>query len=218
MTDQNAAATATAEGGETDPLDALDAALGADEQAAGEGGEPQEWKAPTEEEWKAQQAAYEAAQAKLKRARTQAQSLREKAKGVPTTAGAEGDAATEGAAAVPDPQLAVWQGRAVRAAAKVQLLERGADPDLLDLALARLRPDEIDFNKDDEPELEDWLDELEEKHPKLFAKPAAAAESGRRALGGVNQGRAANGAGTSKPKRYGELVIENARRAQRGGR
>lgn len=217
MADQPAtpAAAATAEPGEADPLDALDQAL-ADDPAAGSG-EPAEWTAPTREEHEALLAAHksevEKERAKLHRAREQAKKLRE-GKTTPGEPAAEGDDGGSPASG-PDPQVAVWQNRAVRAAAKAELLNRKADPDLVDLALARLKPNEIDFTDDGDPDLDAWIDELEEKYPKLFNIPAAAAApAGRQSMGGVDQGRAARGAGTPAKKRFGDLVLENSRRAQ----
>lgn len=205
---------------EGDALDELDAALGAE----GEGGQeqPEEWTPPTREQWEAAQAAHQAAleaeKAKLNRARQQAKRLREGRGSQPGAAPAEGEG--DGAPAPgPDPELAVWQQRAVRSAAKAELLNRGADPDMVDLALARLHVGEVDFTDDGDPELDTWLDEMEERYPKLFAKPTdpAPAEGTRRPMGGVDQGRASAG-GPPKKMRFGDAVIANARRAQGRGR
>lgn len=208
------------QGGEGDALDELDAALGQDENPDG-GGEAGEWTAPTREEWEAAQAALEAEKAKLARARKQAQRLRENGKGQPqATGGAPEDGDPAAQASGPDPQLAVWQARAVRTAAKAELLARGADPEMVDLALGRLRPDQVDFTADDEPDLDAWLDEMEDRYPKLFAKPqqsAAEHPGARRPMGSVDQGRAAAGTGTGQGaprKRYGQQVLDNAARAQ----
>lgn len=205
-------------GTEGDALDELENALGTDPDPAEGGGETDEWTPPTREQWEAAQAALEAEKAKLARARKQAQRLREGGKGTgqQQPAGAEdGDSAT-GQPTGPDPQLAVWQARAVRTTAKAALLERGADPELVDLALARLRPAEIEFTEDDEPDLDAFLDETQERFPKMFAKPEPQ-QPGRRPAGTVDQGR-----GTGRPvgrqMSYGERVLENSQRAMRGGR
>jgi hypothetical protein len=199
---------------EGEPLDELEAALG-DDPADGDGGQPaEEWTPPTREEWAAAQAALEAERAKLKRARTQAQKLRE-AKRPEAPAQPAGDGQEGGAAAGPDPQLAVWQARAVRASAKAGLLDRGADPEMVDLALGRLKPDEIDFTEDDEPDLDAWLDDVQDRYPKLFAKPEAAAQQGaRRPMGAVDQG-SAKGRPVQRQMTYGERVIANSEAAAR---
>lgn len=211
-------AEAAQEGTEGDALDELDAALGHDTENPdqdGQGGE--EWKPPTREQWEAAQAALEAERAKLKRARTQAKNLREQRQQTTTAAQTQGDGGDGQGAPGPDPQLTVWQQRAVRTAAKAELLARGADPDMVDLAVSRLKPDQIDFNDDDEPELEEWLDEMQDKYPKLFAKPepAPAPTGARRAMGAVDQG-SARGRPVGRQMSYGERVIENSRRAMQG--
>lgn len=134
-----------------------------------EGGEP-EWTPPTKEQWEEQQKALAAAQAKTKRANEQARKLREAKQ--QAAAAASGD----GAATPDSADLAKWQARAVRASAKVQLIARGADADMVELALGRLKPGEVEFDSDDEPDLADWLDDMEDRFPKLFkqAEPQAA--------------------------------------------
>lgn len=192
------------DGAQPDALDALDAALGDDPTQESDGGEPQEWTPPTREEWEAAQAALEAERGKLKRARQQAQRLRQ-GKAQP----ADG---AEGAPTAPDPQTEVWRDRAVRQAAKAQLLERGADPGMVDLALGRLKAAEVDF-EDDEPLLDDWLDEMEERYPKLFAKPTTAPPAGPPVPGRVNQG-GATARPQPKPLSLGEQIIANSERAR----
>lgn len=206
--------TAPAEGAEPDALDALDAAL-ADDPAGGDGVEAQEWTPPTREEWEAQQAAHKAAleaeQGKLARARAQAKRLREGKPATATPAAAQG-APADGA---PAGEIALWQARAVRTAAREALKDKGADADLVDLALARLKPSEIEFNEDDEPELDDWLDEMQERYPKLFAT-APAAPAPRRP-GRVDQGAAAGGQPAARPQMsLGELIIAKSEAARRG--
>lgn len=142
------------------------------EQLDGEAGAEQEWTPPTREEWEEQQKQLAAAQAKTKRANEQARKLRE-AKQAAAAASSGGDSAATTAE-----DVAKWQARAVRAAAKVQLVARGADADMVDLALARLKPTEVEFDSDDEPDLVDWLDDMEERYPKLFKQPEAASAPG----------------------------------------
>ena len=124
-----------------------------------ETGEP-EWTPPTRQQWAA-------AEAKLKRAREQARKLREAQAATPAAAG------DPQAAAAAQADLEKWQTRAVSTAAKAELLARGADPDMVDLALGRLKVSAVEFGDDDQPDLEDWLDEIQERYPKLF-KPADA--------------------------------------------
>ena len=216
QTQQGAAAEQGAgteqEGG--DALEQLETALG--EEGDGEGGQgAEEWKAPTKEEWEAAQSALEAERGKLKRAREQAKRLREGTKAGAAAIEAEtgtGGAGTGGEAA-PDPRIVAMQARVVRAAAREQLKDRGANPDFVDLVLGGLDPAAVDFTEDDEPDLDEWLDQVAEKHPAVFAKPADGGT--RRPAGGVDQGRG-SGAGAAKKLSYGETVLANARRAQMG--
>lgn len=188
---------------ETDPLD--------DDPEGGDGDEPEEWTPPTREQWKAQQAALDAEKAKLKRARDQAKRLREGKGAEP--AGEGGQPAAGGG------EVDVWKGRAVRAAAKAELIDRGADPDMVDLALARLKPGEIEFDADDEPELDDWLDEMQERYPKLFAKtPAAPTQEPRPRPGRVNQAAPANGTPARPKMSLGEAIIAKSEAARLAGR
>lgn len=188
---------------ETDPLD--------DDPEGGDGGEPEEWTPPTREQWEAQQAALDAEKAKLKRARDQAKRLREGKGAEPAGEG--------GQPAAGNGEVDVWKGRAVRAAAKAELIDRGADPDMVDLALARLKPGEIEFDADDEPELDDWLDEMQERYPKLFAKtPAAPAAEPRRRAGRVDQAAPAGGTPARPKPSLGELIIQKSEAARTAGR
>lgn len=193
--------------------DELDDALEGGDPEGGDGGEGEEpeWTPPTREEWEAQRAATEAANAKLKRARAQAQKLRE-GSGKPAE-GADGQAVAAAG------ELDVWKGRAVRAAAKAELLDRGADPEMVDLALGRLKADQIQFDADDEPELDDWLDEMQERYPKLFAKaPAAAPAAERPRAGRVEQGAAAGGRPVRPKLSLGEQIIAKSEAARLAGR
>lgn len=209
---------APVDSGEPDALDALDAAL-ADDSAGDGGGEPEEWMPPTREEYEAQQAAHKTAleteQAKLKRAREQAKKLREGKTGAAAAAGAD-PAPAEGA---PAGEVAVWQSRAVRASAREALKERGADAELVDLALARLKPSEIEFNDDDEPELDEWLDEMQERYPKLFQAAAAPAPAAPRRPGRVDQAAAGAGQAPVRPQlSLGEKILAKSEAARRGAR
>lgn len=205
--------TAPAEGAEPDALDALDAAL-ADDPEGAEGAEPEEWTPPTREEYEAQQAAHQAAleaeQGKLKRAREQAKRLRE---GKPATPGKPDPAAAgDGTAG----EVAVWQARAVRTAAKAELLARGADADMVELAVARLKPTEIEFDENDEPDLDEWLDDMQARYPKLFqSAPAAAAPAAPRRPGRVDQGAAAAGQPARPQMTLGEMIIAKSEAARR---
>lgn len=157
------------------------------------------WTPPTEAE-------YKATLAKLNRSRTQAKTLREAAE----AAKAAGTAATaaEGAPAGIDPKvLAQAQMRVVRTEAKARLLQEQIDPDMLDLALGLLRPSEIAFIGDD-PDLDEWIDAVKDKHPKLFGAVVTQPQ-GRQPVGTVNQGAAA----TRTPKKlsFGEQVLAAAK-------
>jgi hypothetical protein len=207
--------TAAAEGAEPDALDALDEAL-ADDPTAGDGAEAEEWTPPTREEYEAQQAAHRAAleaeQGKLKRAREQAKRLRE---GKPATAADGTPAPADGASAA---DLALWQGRAVRAAAEGQLLARHADPEMVDLLLARLKPDQVDFDEDGRPDLDEWLDEMQERYSKAFAPPAAPAAAQPRRPGRVDQGAAATGQPARPQLSLGEKILAKSEAARSAGR
>lgn len=198
---------------EPDALDALDEAL-ADDPASE--AEPDEWTPPTREEWEAAQAAHRAEvekeQAKLKRAREQARRLRE---GRP--AGTEGSTQPQPADAGASPDIAVWQARAVRTAAKAELLARGADPDMVDLAVARLRPAEIQFDEDDEPDLDEWLDDMQTSYPKLFQTATAPSPAPQRRPGRVDQGAAAAGPPARPQMSLGEQIIARSEAARRAG-
>lgn len=202
---------APAESAEPDALDALDAALADDPTGDGE---PEEWTPPTREEYEAQKAAHQAElekeRAKLERARKQAQRLRE---GKPAT-----PAAAEGQAPAADGEdLAKWQTRAVRASAREALKDKGADPDLVELALARLKPGTVEFDEDDEPLLDEWLDEMQERYPKLFASAAPAAAAPARRPGRVDQGAGATGQPARPQLSLGEKILAKSEAARRAG-
>jgi hypothetical protein len=153
-----------------------------------------EWAPPTREQW-------EAAQAKLKRAREQARKLRE-AKQTSPAAQADPEAT---AAAQADVEK--WQSRAVKTAAKAELLARGADPDMVELALGRLKVASVEFDDDDQPDLEDWLDDTQDRYPKLFRQAEAPAAQVRPKTGKVEtpQGRPV------RPKlSLGEQIMANS--------
>jgi hypothetical protein len=199
---------------EGEPLDELEAALGDEQPATGADPAAEEWKPPTREEWQAQQAALEAEKAKLARARKQAQRLREGGKAQPAAATAESEEG--GQPAGPDPQIATWQQRAVRAAAKAELLDRKANPRMVNLLLGQLRGESIDFNADDEPELDEWLDRMQEDYPDAFTPADAGPAAGtRRPMGAVDQG-SAKGKPVGRQLSYGQRVLENSRKAGQG--
>jgi hypothetical protein len=186
-----------------------------DEDADDADGEEQTdtWTPPTKEEWDKQLA-------KLKRANDQAKRLREaqKATGGPKPgpppakaapakkAAPAAEAEPEEPAAQDDGELEKWQVRAIRADAKAALMARGCDPKMVNLALGQLNPTEVEWQGDD-PFLDDWLDELEETYPALFAKPAAATKASPRRPGSVDQGAGANGTPAEKVRPYGEAVL-----------
>ncbi len=159
-----------------------------------EGDDP-EWTPPTREQ-------HEATLAKLKRAREQARKLREAGKTPAATGAADPEAA---AAAQADVEK--WQARAVRTAAKAELLARGADPDMVELALGRLKVASVEFDDDDQPDLEDWLDDTQDRYPKLFRQAEAPAAQVRPKTGKVEtpQGRPV------RPKlSLGEQIMANS--------
>lgn len=213
-------ATGTGDAAAGDALDALDAAL-----ADGDAGatDAADWVAPTQAEWQAQQDAHKAAldaeKGKLTRARTQAERLRkDKGAAAPATAATatEGAAAADGATtaqlAALEQRAVAAERRAVVAAARVQLTQRGAAAGLLDLAVARLNVADVQFDGD-EPILDVWLDEMEEKYPQLFAKADAAPSIGRQQVGTVNQGAAA--VRTPKKLGFGDQVLAASKQARR---
>lgn len=173
-----------------------------------------DWKAKYEE----QAAALEASQAKLHRARAQAKALREAAN-VPAPTPPT-SATRKTAPPKPDPEPVVvqdtaeverWQVRAVQAEARSQLISRGCDPDLVDAPLSRLRVSEIDWDGDD-PILDEYLDAMEERYPKLFAKPepvaAAPRPGGVRRAASIDQaaGNGARGRTPEKEISFGERL------------
>lgn len=171
-----------------------------DDQDEDEQSEP-EWTPPTKEQW-------EAAQAKLKRAREQARKLREAGKAAPQQPAADAQAS---AAAQADVER--WQARAVSTAAKAELLRRGADADMVDLALSKLKVSSIEFDEDDQPDLEDWLDEMQDRYPKLFKQPEAPAPVAGRPRAGRVETPAARG---PRPKMsLGEQILANSQRGVR---
>lgn len=183
-----------------------------------------DWKA----RYDAQAAALEASDAKLRRARLQAKTLREQAAAanpaVPAAAAASPlavPARRPAAAAQPavpaepqvvtvqdDSEVVRWQEKAIRADAKSALLARGCDPDLLDAPLSRLKVGDIDWDGDD-PILDEYLDAMEERYPKLFAKPepvAAPRVGAQRRPGSINQGAAAAGQPAQSQPSFGERL------------
>lgn len=197
---------------EVDDVDELEG-----EQPEGGEGEEEEWTPPTREQWQAQQAAHKAAleaeKAKLARARKQAERLRKGGTAKPEGA-AEGDGAQPATAGEAD----VWRRRAVRASAKAQLLDRGADSDTVNLMLGDLKPERIEFDDQDEPELDDWLDDMEERYPKMFVKAPAAPAAERPRTGRVEQGAPSGGRPVRPKLSLGEQIIAKSEAARLAGR
>jgi hypothetical protein len=187
------------------------------EEASEETEEPEvDWKAKYEE----QAAALEASQAKLQRARAQAKSLREQQAAASTTPPAP--ARRQQPKLDPEPvvvqdtaEVERWQVRAVLADAKSALIQRGCDPDLVDAPLSKLKVGEIDWD-DDEPILDEYLDAMEERYPKLFAKPEPVAAAAPR-VGGVRRaasidqaaGTGSTGRAPQERKSFGQALWES---------
>lgn len=218
MADQDTSDDTGVEDAETEEIDDTEDA-GTDETDGAEAEEQDAWTPPSKDEWEKQQA-------KLKRANEQAKKLREAAtataakKTVPAPRPAPRPAPQ--AAAEPEPQpgidpaeLAKWQTRAVRGEARKALEDRGADRDLVALVLNQLKVEEIDFDDNDAPVLDYWLDEMEDKYPKLFAQlqPEPAPAAPRPRPGRVDQGATAGGKPVRKPLSLGEQIVANAARA-----
>lgn len=180
-------------------------------------GEEEEWTPPTREQWQAQQEAHQAAlkaeRAKLARARKQAERLR---KGAVDQEGADGAPAGEGTGPAAQAGEAVWRRRAVRASAKAQLLDRGADSETVALMLEGLKPEIVGFDDQDEPELDDWLDEMEERYPKLFTKPGTSVQpQERQRPGRIDQGAAAGSRPARAKLSLGEQILANSQAGAR---
>ena len=203
-------------GDETDAEDD-DAEESEDSEEAGE--ETEEPAVDWETRFNELQAQHEATQANLVRARQQAKKLREQAKAgtpatppvpVPTPPAARTAARQQ---PVPEPQVVTVQddaeiGRlqtaAVRAYAKAALLAAGCDADLVDAPLSKLKAAEIDWDEDDdEPILDDYIEDMKQRYGKAFAKPEAPVASAARTAsvrraGSIDQG-AGTGSGPGRP-------------------
>lgn len=171
-----------------------------DEQDEGaEGAEGAEFVPPTKEQW-------DALQGKLARARKQAQRLRESSKNGTVTPPEEAEKQKG--------ELEKWQVRAVRSDARAGLLERGADSDLIELALSKLKIADIAFDDDDNADLEDWFDEMEEKYPKLFAKQGVSSTStanrGPRRPAAIDQGAGNNGKPAKGQGTFADSLLSSA--------
>lgn len=226
---------------DVDERDDLDTALDSGDNGDGDGDDT--WTPPTRDE-------VEALQAKLRRARQQAKKLRQRVSARDDVDDLDDlddldadDQASEGTrqsraraerkAREREREITRWQERAVRGSARAALLDRGADPDLIDLALGKLKASEIEFDDEDEPDLDDWLDDMEERYPRLFAPatpPRAARASGQSPAGRwqASGSRIDQGAGTSgaAPRRQpsmmdqitGAFAAGNRRSPMRPGR
>lgn len=170
-----------------------------DEQEEVESTEGAEFVPPTKEQW-------DALQGKLSRARKQAQRLRESSKNGTVTPPEEAEKQKG--------ELEKWQVRAVRSDAKAGLLERGADSELIELALSKLKVADISFDDDENADLEDWLDEMEEKYPKLFSKQAAPNTSTTnrtpRRPAAIDQGAAGNGKPAKATATFADTLLSSA--------
>jgi hypothetical protein len=183
---------------------------GEDGDSEGEDGDTEEYAPPTKEEW-------EAAQRKLARVRREAQNLRKRVRegGDRTSGDGKKDQVSDGDQAVSETEK--WRTRAGREHAKSELLSRGADKEFVGLLLASLRPDDIEWDDDEDPDVEDWIERMEEKYPRAFGEAASAAKPSAPAA--KRPGRL-NGAETSNGRRgpaggstlsFGEQIIAAGR-------
>jgi hypothetical protein len=107
----------------------------------------------------------------------------------------------------------------VRVSARAELLDRGADSDMVNLMLAALKPERIEFDDNGDPELDDYLDEMEERYPKLFTKTPPTPAPERPRAGRVDQGAPAGAGRPVRPKLgIGQQIIANSQAATRAGR
>jgi hypothetical protein len=113
----------------------------------------------------------------VKRANNQAKRLREKYE--PQTVQNKNAKSAPGANQQQDDdaqaEVTKWQDRAIKQSAKSELISRGVDRDMVKLLLGQLKASEIEFDDDDEPDLEDWVDEMQDKFPTLFAGQSSSA-------------------------------------------
>lgn len=198
MTEKNTPATGAGDDGH-EPEE-LDDDVEETDEDDDEPGTEAEWTPPTKAEWDAAQARLAAEQAKLKRAREQARKLREGGRG-----GAPDSEATASAQA----DVEKWQRRAVVSTARSELVARGADTDMVDLVLGKLKVSEIEFGDDDTPDLEEWLDEMQDRYPKAFKQPdpVPSAPAGRPRPGKVEAG----GKAPVRPRMtLGQQIIANS--------
>lgn len=99
-------------------------------------------------------------------------------------------------------EVGKWRDRAIKQAARAAVIQKGADSEFVDLLVGKIKAAEIDFDDDDEPILEDWLEEMEERYPKVFAPSAPRV----RRVPTADQSAAT--AKPAKPKpRYGDSVL-----------
>lgn len=158
------------------------------------------YEAPSKEQW-------EKTQNDLRRARAQAKRLRES-----TTKPVDKEEAEDRTASTD----ARWQTRAMRSDAKAALLAEGADASLVDLALSRLKPGDIDYDEDDEPiGIDEWVEDMQDRYPRLFKEKVAEEKAPRRGTS-LNQGAGAKAQRTPAKKSFGQMVMEAG--AAQGGR
>lgn len=108
---------------------------------------------------------------------------------------------------------AKYKGVAVRKTAKAELLAAGADKETVDLLADKINPADVEMGDDGEFDLEDAIDELKEKYPKLFTDPADNGRAPRRPGGiGKKQQAAAGDA-----RNMSEKLFDAARKSARYG-
>ena len=113
--------------------------------------------------------------------------------------------------------------RALRSDAKVALIRAGADPDLVELAASKVSSRDIDFDDDDAPILDDWVEDMRTDYPSLFTGRRRGDEdeedrpARRRRVPAVDQGAASRGSGGRSRSRdkmgFGQSVIAAGRAA-----
>lgn len=144
-------------------------------------GDEDEWKPPSQDEWKKVQAALEKANAEAKRHRETARDLRGKQRAAARTAAATGDKedvdAAAQAKAAEDAALRKLKPVAVRSAAVAALVKakfQNPTDARLNRMVARLDMDDLDVDLDTGAVdgLDDQIADLVEDFPELFTEPA----------------------------------------------
>jgi len=117
-----------------------------------------EYKPPTRKEWEATQAALKKANTEAKRFRTQLKNARK------STAGES----SEDQQAAEDRVAAQWKPRLVKSAARAALAEAGAKKHAIARLARSIDLDSVEVDDDGEVDLEDQIEELKEDLPELF--------------------------------------------------